>query len=135
VSVKGLRQAIAQNINTITGLHTAFRVPETIASPPLAVVMPPSIEYDKSFGRGLDQYEMKVIVFVGRFDSKSAEDLLDGYANGIGSTSIKRAIESTPMLTSNAFDLRVTSMREVGPVVVGDLTYLAATFIVVAMAI
>jgi hypothetical protein len=128
-STKAIRTAIATNLATVSGLRTAYRVPETL-TPPIAVVMPPSIEYDKAFARAVDTVEIRVMVFVGRMDTRTAEDLLDGYADSTGSTSIKTAIESDRDLGGLISDLRVTSMREVGPVVVGDTAYLAATFVV-----
>lgn len=128
--IKAIRQGIATNLDTITGLHVAHRVPEVIASPPLAVVMPPAVDFDKAMGRGLDAHEYRVVVFCGRIDSSSAEDLLDGYAASTGSTSIKAAIESDRTLAGLISDLRVTSMREVGPATVGETAYLTATFLV-----
>lgn len=128
--VKAIRQAIAANLDTITGLHVAYRVPEVISSPPLAVVMPPSVEFDAAMACSLDKHEYRVVVFCGRFDSIAAEDLLDAYATSTGATSIKTAIESDRTLGGLISDLRVTSMREVGPMPVGDSSYLTATFLV-----
>jgi len=129
-SVKAIRQAIATNLDTVPGLHVAYRVPEVIASPPLAVVMPPTVTFDGAFGRGLDTLDFKVLVFVGRFDAAASEDLLDAYAASTGGTSIKTAIESDSDLGGLVSDLRVTNMTEVGPVIVGDSSLLAATFLV-----
>lgn len=131
-TTKAIRTAIATNLSTVSGLRTAYRVPETL-TPPIAVVMPPSIEYDKVMARGADTLEIRVMVFVGRMDTRTAEDLLDGYADSTGSTSIKTAIESSKTLGGIVSYARVTSMREVGPVVVGDTAYLAATFVVTVL--
>lgn len=128
-TVKAVRTAIATNLSAISGLRTAYRVPETL-TPPIAVVMPPSITYDSSFGRSMDTYEFRVMVFVGRMDTRTAEDLLDAYMNSTGATSVKTAIESDSTLGGTIQDLRVTAMREAGPVVVGDTAYLAATWLV-----
>lgn len=132
-SVSAIRSGLATNLATISGLRTKYRVPEVV-NPPMAVVMPASIEFDKAFGRGLDSYEFNVVVFVERMDSRSAEDLLDGYAAPAGATSIKAALESNKTLSGTCSDLRVTSMREVSPAIVGDTTYLTATFTVTVYA-
>ena len=68
--ISTLRTAIATNLATITGLRTAATVPDQI-NPPIAVVMPTSIEYDLAFARnGGDEYEFSVMVIVGRVDER-----------------------------------------------------------------
>lgn len=132
-TISGLRDGLATNLATISGLRTLARIPEVV-NPPVAVVSPPTIEFDKSMGRGLDSYEFTIVVFVERIDSRSAESLLNGYAAPSGATSIKAAIESNRTLGGACSDLRVISMREVGPAIVGDTTYLTATFTVAVFA-
>lgn len=132
-SVSAIRAALAANVATISGMRTLARVPEII-NPPMAVVMPPSIEFDKAMGRGLDQYEFNIVIFVERMDSRNAEGLLDGYAASAGATSVKAAIESARTLGGACSDLRVTAMREPVPAIVGDTTYLSVTFAVTVYA-
>jgi hypothetical protein len=128
--ISTLRTAIATNLSTITGLRTAATVPDQI-NPPIAVVMPTSIEYDLAFARnGGDEYEFSVMVIVGRVDERMAQNKLDAYCSGTGAQSIKAAIESNKTLGGAAFTCRVTSLRNYNQVSVADVTYLAAEFVV-----
>lgn len=129
-NVSDLRNGLATNLATISGLRTAATVPDQI-NPPVAVVMPTSITYDTAFARtGGDEYEFSVMVIVGRVDERMAQNKLDAYCSGTGSQSIKAAIESNRTLGGKAFDCRVTSLRNYNQVSVADVTYLAAEFVV-----
>lgn len=129
-NVSDLRNGLATNLATISGLRTAATVPDQI-NPPVAVVMPTSITYDTAFARtGGDEYEFSVMVIVGRVDERMAQNKLDAYCSGTGSQSIKAAIESDRTLGGKAFDCRVTSLRNYNQVSVADVTYLAAEFVV-----
>jgi len=128
--ISALRAGIATNLATVSGLRTSATVPDQI-SPPIAVVMPLSIEYDLAFARsGGDQHEFSVMVIVGRVDERMAQNKLDAYCSGTGAQSIKAAIESDKTLGGNAFTCRVTSLRNYNQVSVADVTYLAAEFVV-----
>jgi hypothetical protein len=126
-TISEIRTGIATNLLTITGLRAADTVPDN-PQPPVAIVQPNSIEYDRTFRRGLDQYSFTVTVIVGRASERSAQRLLDVYCSGTGSSSVKTAIESNRTLTGLIQDLRVTAMRNYGTISLGDVTYLAAEF-------
>lgn len=128
-TLSGMRSGIATNLSAITGLRTAATMPDQ-PNPPIAIVMPQSVSYDTAFGRGLDTYEFVVLVVVGRVDERTAQNLLDGYCNPTGATSIKTAIESDRTLGGEVNDLRVTDMRNYSSIPVGEITYLAAEFVV-----
>jgi hypothetical protein len=129
-AISDLRTGIAANLATVAGLRTSATVPDSI-NPPIAVVMPNSVTYDTAFARsGGDEYEFLVMVIVGRVDERSAQNNLDGYCSGTGSTSIKAAIERDKTLGGKAFSLRVTSLRNYTQLTVGDITYLSAEFVV-----
>ena len=129
-NISDLRSGIATNLATISGLRTSATVPDSI-NPPIAVVMPNTINYDTSFARtGGDEYEFLVMVIVGRVDERTAQNRLDAYCSGTGASSVKAAIESDKTLGGNAFSLRVTSLRNYNQVTVGDVTYLSGEFVV-----
>ena len=132
-TLSALRSGIATNLATISGLRTSATVPDDV-NPPIAVVAPQGITFDTSFARGLDTYEFNVLVIVGRVDERTAQNLLDGYCNPTGATSIKTAIESDRTLGGEVQDLRVTEMRNYSSVPVGEITYLAAEFVVTVYA-
>jgi len=128
-TITDIRTGLAANVGTINGLRTSATVPDQI-NPPVAVVMPSRISYDRAYHRGLDEYEFTVTVFVGRAEERVAQNLLDGYCNPTGTSSVKTAIEGDRTLGGAVSDLRVTEMRGITPVLVGDTTYLTAEFVV-----
>lgn len=132
-TLSAMRTALAANLASISGLRTAATMPDQ-PNPPIAIVMPTSVSYDTAMGRGLDTYEFTVLVIVGRVDERTAQNLLDGYCNPSGATSIKAAIESNRTLGGQANDLRVTEMRNYSSLPVGEITYLAAEFVVTVFA-
>jgi hypothetical protein len=130
VSVAAIRDGLATNLATITGLRTVSTLPEN-PNPPIAVVAPSSISYDASMGRGLDTYNFTITVVVGRADGRSAQDKLDTYVSSSGSLSVKVAVESDRKLNGQCKDLRVTAMNSYGAITIGEVQYLAAEFDVV----
>jgi len=133
MTISALREAIATNLSGIQGLHTLAFVPDN-PTPPLACVLPMKIDFDSSFGRGMDEYTFKVVVIAARASERSAQSTLDGYCNPSGATSIKAALQSDKTLGGNAFDLRVTELSDYGPLSIGETQYMAATFNVTVIA-
>jgi chromosome segregation ATPase len=89
-TISDIRDGIATNLATITGLRTTETVPDN-PQPPVAIIQPNSIEYDRAFQRGLDQYSFTVTVIVGRASERNAQRTLDTYCGGSGSSSVKTA--------------------------------------------
>ncbi len=128
-SITALRTAIATNLGTITGLRTSPEMPDN-PNPPIALVKPTSIDYNQAFAKGMTQYSFAVVVIVGRADERTAQRTLDAYCSSTGSSSIKNAVESDKTLGGNAYDCRVSEMRNYTPIQLNDGTYLAAEFAV-----
>ena len=132
-SIVTIRSGIATNLATISGLRTSAFLPDLV-NPPIAVVRPDTISFDSAFARGLDTLEFVVLVIVGRVDERTSQARLDAYCDTSGDTSIKRAIESNRTLTGAVSDLRVTEMRNYTSLAIGDVSYLAAEFVVQVIA-
>jgi hypothetical protein len=131
--ISELRIGLANNLATIAGLRTAATVPDN-PNPPIAIILPQGVEYDNTFGRGMNTYTFAVTVIVGRVSERSGQNALDAYVSSTGSSSIKLAIESDKTLNGKAFDLRVTDSRNYGELTVGEVTYLSAEFTVLCYA-
>jgi hypothetical protein len=131
--ISELRTGLANNLATISGLRTTPTVPDN-PNPPIAVILPQGVEYDNTFGRGMNTYTFAVTVIVGRVSERSGQNALDAYVSSTGSSSIKLAIESDKTLNGKAFDLRVTDSRNYGELTVGEVTYLSAEFTVLCYA-
>lgn len=133
MSIAVLREGIAVNLRRIPGLRVSANVPEQ-PQPPMAVVVPQRIEFDTAMRRGADTFTFQVLVIASRQSERSAQTTLDALCASTGSMSVKTAIESDKTLGGEAFDLRVTEMGDYGPLQIGDITYLAATFNVTVLA-
>lgn len=126
-SITSLRTAIATNLGTIAGLRTSAEMPDN-PNPPIALVRPVTVEYNQAMARGMTKYTFVVVVIVGRAAEKPAQRSLDAYCSSTGSSSIKLAVESDKTLGGNAYDCRVTEMRNYTPIQLQEGTYLAAEF-------
>jgi hypothetical protein len=126
-SITDLRTAIATNLATISGLRTSPTLPDN-PNPPIALVTPISVSFDDSFKRGMQTYTFVISVIVGRVDERTAQNKLDAFVSSTGTQSIKLAVESDKTLGGNAFDCRVTEMRNYGELTIGDVIYLSAEF-------
>lgn len=132
-SISELRTGIKTNLATINGLRTSDFQPDNV-NPPVAIVFPISVNYDETFHRGMQTYSFAVQVIVGRVSERSGQSTLDAYCASTGTSSIKLAIESDKTLAGKAFDLRVTDMRNYGELIIGEVNYLSAEFVVLCYA-
>lgn len=132
-TVGALRTALAANLAAISGLRTSAFIPDN-PTPPMAVVVPQTIDYDLSFGRGHDTYNFDIVVIGHRMSERQAQSNLDAYCNPTGALSVKTALESDRTLGGAAYSLQVTGMSSYTALPLGETTYLAATFTVVVIA-
>lgn len=124
-SISDLRDGIAANLSTISGLRVSATYLDA-PRPPVAMVLPDRIDYDLNANRGADTFTFLVSVLVGRADERSAQDKMDSYIVGPGS--VKAAIEADRTLGGRADTCRVTEMRNYGQVSVGETLYLGVEF-------
>jgi len=132
MSISLIRQGLATNLATITGLRTAAEVPD-LPNPPIAIVGLNSVTYDRAYSQGMTSYSFTITVIVGRAAEREAQRRLDAYIS-TGASSVKYAVESDKTLGGNAYDCRVVSMDSVGSLTISDNTYLAADFSVTVIA-
>ena len=134
MTLEQIRQGIAANLSTISGLRTSWFVPDN-PSPPIAIVVPERVDYDVSFARGSDTYALNVLIIGGRINERTAQSSLDAFLDSTGTSSVKTAIESDKTLGGAAHSLRVTDWSGYGPLAIGDAQYLTVTFRVTVNAI
>jgi hypothetical protein len=128
LSIADIRAGLATNLATISGLRVATEIPDN-PSPPIAVLQLQSITYDGAMAKGMTTYNFLISVIVGRPAEREAQRRLDAYASSTGSQSIKLAVESDKSLDGSAYDVRVSDMTNIGAVLLGEATYLAADFV------
>lgn len=132
-TLTGIKQGLANNLASITGLRTSSVIPEQV-NPPVAIIALNSIDYDTTFRRGLDTYTFTVTVIVGRADARTGQNTLDAYAAPTGTYSVKSAIELDRSLGGVANDTRATGLSNYGNLTIGELNYLAAEWSVTVIA-
>lgn len=119
---------IATSVRTVDGLEG-----RTFAYPPPSVnglagivSYPDRIDYDQTYGRGMDTIaDLPVLIVVGKATDRTARDRVAQYAAGSGALSVKAAIEADP---HTAFDdVHVTSC-EFDVVTIAAADYISAMF-------
>lgn len=131
--INDLRDGLATNLATITGLRVASELIDN-PSPPVALVGLDSVEYDQAYQSGLTLYNFTITVIVGRAAERTAQRKLDLYLAPTGDQSVKAGVESDRTLSGAAQDIRVVSSGSIGSIQVNDQTYLAAEFTVTVYA-
>lgn len=121
-----IRNKIAENIGTVTGLRTSAELIDN-PSPPIALVALDSVQYHDDFGNGI-QLSFSVTVVVGRSAERQMQRKLDAYISPTGAQSVKAGIESNRSLDGTVDDLVCTNVSNVGSITINDQTYLAAEF-------
>lgn len=122
-NINGVRDALKNNLQTITNLRVYDLIPD-IVTPPCAVVGQLDFTFDIDNMRGLDQASVDVYVIVQRISERTGQDKLDNFLAGSGNGSIKTAIESDRTLGGLVDTLRVIS-AESGTYNSGDQSFLS----------
>lgn len=121
-------QALADRMDTITGLRVLGYPPDTAPQVPVAIVSyPQSYTYDETYGRGMDRLELPVVVLVGKVSDRATRDRIAKWVNGSGADSIKAVLESG---TYTVFDSCRVTRVEFDTAVVGGVDLLTATLFV-----
>lgn len=93
--------------SAIPGVVAYDYTAESIVEPAF-MVTDVTVEFDQTFGRGLDAVTLKAIILIGRSEDREGQKKLRAFLSGSGSASLKAAIEASPTLGGECHDLRVT---------------------------
>ncbi len=132
MSITDIRDGIATNLATISGLRTSAELPDQ-PSPPIAVVQLNNVTYDQAFQGGLVLYNFTITVIVGRVAERVAQQRLNAFAS-TGAGGIKTALQSDRTLGGHAFDVKLQEMTNIGAITLGEQQYLAAEFAAIVYA-
>lgn len=120
---------IAEQLRTIPDLRVYAYPPDNIQIPAAVVDLPQSINYDVTYGRGMDRMMIPVAVLVGRVDARTSRDAIAPFFDGSGSRSIKTVIEAGTYQSFDASSLRVAAAEDPFEVwTVANVAYLAGVF-------
>lgn len=117
---------LAAAMRTVPSLQgRTYAYPVQSIEAPAGFVAFPERSFDLTYGRGMDEIDLSVVVVVSTTDPRSARDRMLAYMHGDGVESVKAAIEDA---TYTAFDsVRVTGVA-VEEYFIGDIPYLAGVF-------
>lgn len=125
-SISELRQGLATNLQTISGLRVVDTLPDLV-NPPMAMIGLTKVAYNQQNQRSMAEYTFQVTVVVGRVSERTAQALLDVLV-APGSGSVKYAIESDRSLGGKAFDTFIPELSAYGAVSINGIDYLSAEF-------
>lgn len=117
---------VAEALGTITGLRVFGYPPPTLTPPAGVVSYPESIDYDQTYGRGVDRMRaLPVLLVVGKATDRSAREKVAGWAAGSGAGSVKAVLEEHEWESCD--ELSVTACT-FDVVTIAGIDYLAAMF-------
>jgi len=110
-SLQEVRDGIKTTLeNNIDGLRVYDVVPDYAINFPVAIVLPTSILFNVAMQRGTDLYNFDILVAVERGNSRTAQDKLDQYITGQGSSSLRQAIFNNRTLGLDNTDATITGV-------------------------
>ncbi|MEV8395919.1 MULTISPECIES: hypothetical protein [unclassified Streptomyces] len=122
MQISAVREAIADAARAVVlpttraTLTCTGYLPDAVSEPHF-FVGEYDVDFDKAYGRALDQVQFTCRVLVGLSDDQAAQRLLDALLSGSGPASLKTAIEAArgapgqPALGGLADDLHVTRIQ------------------------
>lgn len=121
-----LMDEIAVRLSTFTGLRVSAYPPPTVVPPAGVVSYPDKIEYDQTYGRGVDRVVgLPVVLVVGKATDRAARDTVTDWTDGSGPHSVKVALEAPGYLSCDEVSVTECSFDVV---TIASIDYLAAMF-------
>lgn len=90
--VEEVSAEIAAVLDTIPQLNTFPYWAKKVPVPGVTVGLPESIEYDQTYGRGLDKMTVPLLVLVGLVSDRASAKELGAYMDGEGARSFKAVL-------------------------------------------
>lgn len=125
MDVAEVMDELAARLGMIAGLRV-FAWPPGSVTPPAAIVSyPERVDFDSTYGRGMDRMTVPVAVVVGRPADRATRDSLAAYCGGGGARSVKAALDRG---FCTAWDSVRVVRADTDVVSIGGVDYLAALF-------
>lgn len=123
-----VRQGLAKALESL-GIATFAYVPEDLNSSPAAIVNNEiEISWDQTMARGLDSYEMQVLVVAAKASEKQGQTAIAELCASRGPKSVKAALERDRTLGGACSTLHVHSFTDFNRLVMfGNAEYLTVT--------
>lgn len=126
MNLNDVMDEMAMVLGTITGLRCFGYPPPRVSAPAGIVSYPDKIEYDQTYGRGMDKISgIPMILVEGKATDRTARDRIAEYVAGSGARSVKAVFEAHTWASCD--DLVVTACS-FDVVTIAAVDYIAATF-------
>lgn len=116
---------LAAQARTIVGLRVYDHPTDAVTQPSIVFPLPEDIQYDKTYGRGMDRCVVSAILLVAKPSNRAARRKIVEYVNGSGDRSIKAVLEAGAY---TAFDDIFVATADPDVITVGTADYLAYQF-------
>lgn len=124
MNIAGVMEELADQLKTIQGLRVSSHWVGS-PNPPQAIVGMPRGDFDATYGRGMDRWELPIILVLGKASERAARDAASPYVSGSGEQSFKQVLEAGSYTELDS--LRVQDF-EFDVITFGAVDYLTATF-------
>jgi hypothetical protein len=123
--LEDVMEQLATRANTIEGLR-GFDIPLGPINPPTFFLeLPEDINFDGTYGRGMDSLTLTGVLLIGKAESRASAVAIRPYLNGSGDKSIKAVLEFG---TYTAMDTVHVSRAELAVYTYAAVAYLGAEF-------
>lgn len=113
MDVEAVFTGLRNNAGAIVGLNVFEFAPDSI-TPPVFFPHDVEIDWDQTFGRGMDAFTITARLLVAKADDRAGQKTLKGYLAGSGSLSLKQALQADKTLGGACDALHVKSVRGYG---------------------
>ncbi len=118
----------ADALRTVADMNVHEYEAEKINVPAATIGLPTTINYDKTYGRGMDEWVQEITVFVSQIGGgRVKRDAIAPYADGSGVKSIKTALERYEYTSCSFVQVRTAQFDVVS---IAGTKYLAVVFTV-----
>ena len=124
MNIAAVMDQLAARLDTIDGLRVTAHWVGT-PNPPHAVVSMPRGDFDATYGRGMDRWELPIILILGKVSERAARNAASPFVSGSGDKSFKQVLEAG---TYTEFDTLRVQDFEFDVITFGAVDYLTATF-------
>lgn len=127
MDLAAIMKELAEVLDQHTGLRVHDHPPATVVPPAGIVGYPDSIDYDQTYGRGMDRIPQLPVWLLtgGKPTDAAARNKVAGWAAGSGDSSIKILLEAH---TWASCDVVVVRSAEFGVQTIAGVDYLAVEF-------
>lgn len=94
---------LALALKTVPGMRVPPWGVKAIQPPAAVIALPERVDYDQTYGRGLDRFpDWPVVVLVGQPEQRASRTRLAKYAAGAGTASVKARLEAYAYTTCDS---------------------------------